>query len=250
MKSSSDAERLASELGFAARRLTVLRSEPPGLYHEVASAGGDIEQRTWLAFLIAYLCPLQGDEPFGALEEVRRPWPAVEEVPLGSAGAGPRSSHQPGRGAQTLLAYRAWAQRSGSQVAAFAGEQAWSAERRFERVYERLALPGLGRDARFDLLVTLGYLGLYDLRPSRLHLGGDDEVTIAAKRILGIGDPLLLERRGVALAARCGVELAALDLALYNFSRPAEEQRVTLGLGPDDAPDPAAVETARDGLGL
>ena len=37
-------------------------------------------------------------------------------------------------------------------------------ERRFARAFERLALPGLHRDARFDLLVTLGELGLHDMQ--------------------------------------------------------------------------------------
>ena len=47
-------------------------------------------------------------------------------------------------------------ERAGSQAAAFTGETAWTPERRFARVFERMALPGLHRDARFDLLVTLG----------------------------------------------------------------------------------------------
>ena len=74
-----------------------------------------------------------------------------------------------------------------------------------------MALPGFHRDARFDLLVTLGRLGLYDLRPGALQLGGENEVTVAAKRILGIGDPLLLERRALELADACAIPLEALD---------------------------------------
>ena len=45
-------------------------------------------------------------------------------------------------------------------------------QRRFERLFERLALPGFGRTGRYDLLVTLGRLGLYELRADSLHLAG------------------------------------------------------------------------------
>ena len=72
---------------------------------------------------------------------------------------GPRTSHDPARGADTLLAYRQWVQRSsggGGQARALIGDPSWSPERRFERLFERLALPGLGRTGRYDLLLTLG----------------------------------------------------------------------------------------------
>ncbi len=69
---------------------------------------------------------------------------------------GRAAAHDPARGARHVDAYRAWATRAGSQAAAFAGEAAWSPERRFARAFERLALPGLHRDARFELLVSLG----------------------------------------------------------------------------------------------
>ncbi len=39
-----------------------------------------LEERTWLAFLIAYLGPLDGEEPFAAIEAVRVPWAAAELV--------------------------------------------------------------------------------------------------------------------------------------------------------------------------
>ena len=55
LRSSEDAERLADELAFAAARLELLERDPPGLYAEVAAAEPDLEERTWLAFLIAYL---------------------------------------------------------------------------------------------------------------------------------------------------------------------------------------------------
>src|SRR5438270_302610 len=135
LRSRADAERLATDLAFAASRLQRLASAPPGLYAEVADAGIDVEERAWLAFLIAYLCPLEGED------------------------------------------------------------------------------------------------------------------TIAAKRALGIGDPLLLERRSQQLADACGLPLAALDLGLFNWARPSEE-RATLGLGPAAEPDPASVDTARAALSV
>jgi hypothetical protein len=248
IRSSADAERLAEELGFAAQRLAVLAAGPPGLWAEVASES-DREEATWLAFLIAYLGPLDGDDPFAGVRAARTTWasgelPVLTEVPLG-----PRTSHDPARGIATLEAYRAWVQRAGSQQAAFAGEAAWNAERRFARVYERLSLPGLHRDARFDLLVTLGRLGLYQLSAGVLQLGGrgpDDDTTIAAKRVFGIGDTLLLDRRAQDLAEAAGIPLAALDVGLWNWSRP---RRATLGM-PESEPDADAYTGVAAALGL
>lgn len=238
LRSSADAERLAVELGFAATRLRVLEQDPPGLYAEVAREG-DVEERTWLAFLIAYLCPLESDDPFAAIEVVRTTWASGQMPDLDGVELGPRAAHEPARGFQTLEAYRAWAARAGSQAAAFGGEAAWSDERRFARVFERLALPGLHRDARYDLLVTLGRLGLYGLRGGSLAFGGDNEVTVAGKRAFGIGDTLLLERRAADLAAACGIPVEALDLGLYNWGAGA---RATLGLGLDSGPDQDLVD--------
>ncbi len=247
LRSSEDAERLADEIGFAMKRLERLEHDPPGLYAEVARGDADLEERSWLAFLIAYIGPLDDPEPFASIDAIRRPWSAAEEPPLEQAQPGPRTADAPSRGTATLDAYRAWAARSGSQAAAFTGEAVWTPERRFERVFERLSLPGFHRDARFDLLVTLGRLGAYELRAGKLHLGGSDEVTLAAKRALGIGDPMLLERRAADLAGACGLPLEALDLGLYNWGR---GERATLGLNGDDEPDGQAVDQARAALGL
>jgi hypothetical protein len=246
LRSSVDAERLAEELAFAARRLERLASDPPGLYAEVAG-GGELEERIWLAFLIAYLCPLDGAEPFVGISSARTTWASGELPSLEGVPTGPRTAYDPARGDATLAAYRAWADRAGSQQVAFAGEPGWSPERRFARVFERLALAGFQRDARFDLLVTLGRLGLFELVAGALALGGDDEVTLGAKRALGIGDPLLLERRAAALADACGLPLEALDVGFYNWHR---GERATLGLGTDSEPDPEALAGARDALGL
>jgi hypothetical protein len=246
VKSSQDAERLAEEVAFAAARLARLEADPPGCYAEVASEG-DVEEGTWLAFLIAYLCPLDGDDPFAGIREARTPWSSGEAPALGGVPLGPRTAHDPARGLRTVDAYRAWAARAGSQAAAFRGEAAWSPERRFARAFERLALPGMHRAARFDLLVTLGRLRVYDLHAGSLQFGGSNETTIAAKRALGIGDTLLLERRAADLARAAALPLEALDLGLHNWGA---ARRSTMGLGSDASPDPAALESTRAALGL
>ena len=247
IKSSADAQRLAVELAFAAGRLTALATAPPGLYATVADPAGDIEERSWLAFEIAYLGPLDGEQPFASIERGATSWssgqaPAPDELELG-----PRTSHEPGSGTRTLDAYRAWAGRAGSQSAALTGEPSWTPERRFARAFERLALPGLQRGAKFDLLTTLGCLGVYEMRAGSLFFSGSDAVTLAAKRLLGIGDPLLLDRRAAALAQACGIELEALDVAFYNWER---GERATLGVDPAVEPDSGTLEQAQAALGL
>jgi hypothetical protein len=248
LKSSREAERLSEELAFAVTRLERLATAPPGLYGDVADPAGDLEERTWLAFLIAYLSPLEdAEDPFAAIRGSSVPWGSGELPDLADVQTGPRSAHEPSRGARTLEAYRAWAARAGSQANAFTGEPGWPPERRFARAFERLALPGLHRDARFDLLLTLGELGVYELRAGALQLGGDNRVTLAAKRALGIGDPLLLERRASELAAACALPLAALDLGFYNWE---SGQRAHLGLEADAEPDPEALARTHDALSL
>jgi hypothetical protein len=246
IRSSADAERLASELAFSARRLELLQEAPPGLYAEVA-AGGDVEERTWLAFLISYLGPLDGPEPFASIARVRTSWVSGELPELDGVEAGRRGAYDAERGTRTLEAYRAWAARAGGQQAAFVGEAVWPAERRFARVFERLALPGMHRDARYDLLVTLGRLGVYDLHGGTLQLGGDNDVTVAAKRALGIGDSLLLERRAAELARAVDVDLEALDLALYNWG---SGERTGLGIDAGEPVDELTLDAIRRTLGL
>jgi hypothetical protein len=247
VRSTADAERLAEELAFAKRRLDVLSDEPPLLYAEVASEP-DLEEATWLAFLIAYLGPLDGEDPFAGVRAARTTWASGELPDLTDVPLGPRTAHDPARGTATLEAYRAWAQRAGSQEAAFTGEPGWSPERRFARVFERLEVGGFHRDARFDLLVTLGQFGRYELRAGALQFGRDatGETTVAAKRVFGIGDALLLERRARELAEAAGIPLASLDVGLWNWSRP---RRSTLGI-PADEPDADAYAAVAAALGL
>jgi hypothetical protein len=194
LRSSDDGRRLVEELALAATRLEVLASDPPGLYGEVA-AGDDIEERSWLAFLIAYLFPLELDDPFAAIAAARTSWGSGDLPSLEGVETGPRTAHDPARGPRTLEAYRAWAGRAGSQAAAIGGEPGWS----------------------------------------------------PAKRALGIGDPLLLERRAAQLAEACRVPLEALDLGFENWER---GERVTAGLGPGAEPAEAAVQAAYAALEL
>jgi hypothetical protein len=200
LRATADAERLAAALAAAAARL-----EPPGPYPEIA-AEPDIEEATWLAFLLALAPELRE-----AIAESRPSWASGEAPEL------------PGDRGRTAAAYRAWAGRAGSQQAGFTGEAAWTPERRFARVFERLALPGFARAQRFDLLTALGAAGRYDLTAGELELSvGEDATTEAAKRVLVSGDKLLLERRARDLAEACGVPLAALDRALAIWGTPGE----------------------------
>jgi hypothetical protein len=229
LRSSLDAARLADEIAFAAARLDELAGDPPGLYAEVARAS-DVEEATWLAFLIAYLSPLEGEDPWASIAVARTSWASGELPMLEDVALGPRAAHDPARGATTLLAYRAWAARAGSQAQAFTGDPAWPDQRRFDRAFERMSLPGFGRAPRYELLVILGRLGVYDVRPWSLHLSTDplDPTVVASKRVLGIGDPLLLQRRAAELVEAVGVPIEALDLGLTNWSRP-EGERITAG---------------------
>jgi hypothetical protein len=303
LRASGDAEALAQEIAFAHGRLLALGAAPPDLYGEVRGlAEEDIERATWTCFLIAYLSPLDGEDPFLGIRLVLDVAPdsvacdeeALEDldrIPLG-----PRTSHDPARGATTLLAYRRWAERAGGVAAvddgeaaapvvgsgetagravpaldgvvpvadrhvaadaggsarAFEGDPEWTPQRRFERGFERLALPGFGRMGRYDLLVTLGRLGLYELRGDSLHFSSasdahsGDLTTLAAKRVFAIGDPLLLERRAQALAEAVSVPIETLDLALANWG---SGERATLGVR-DERSDPHALERCREALEL
>jgi hypothetical protein len=252
LRVADDARRLAAELGFAAARLEELAVAPPGLYAEVAGQP-DLEEAAWLAFQIAYFSPVEGEAPFASIEAARTSWRTGElPAPDPEAELGARSAHDPKRGTATLVAYRRWAERAGSQAAAFAGEPHWDGARRFERVFERLSLPGLHRAGRFDLLTTLGRTGRFDLRAGSLLLGGapsDDDTAVAAKRVFGIGDPLLIDRRAATLAEACDVPFEALDLALYNWQR-GEDARATLGAGGAARGDVARRKRAESALGV
>jgi hypothetical protein len=204
LRATADAQRLAAALTAAAARL-----QPPGPYPIVAEEP-DLEQATWLAFLFALAPELQE-----LTAEIRPSWTDADPAEL------------PETRARTAVAYRAWVKRAGSQEAAFTGEPSWTPERRFGRVFERLALPDFSRAARFDLLATLGAAGRYPLVADGLHFIEDDATTEAAKRALVSGDSMLLERRARELADACGLPLAALDRGLATWGTPTEPVDMT-----------------------
>lgn len=255
LRSSQDAQRLAEEIGFAAGRIVEIATAPEGMHAHIRELGrkGELERASWLCMLLSYICPLQGEQPFAQIERL----PGIDEIPsaggawqldphmLDDVSLGPRTSHLREQGVSTLSAYLAWAKRSGSQRDALTGDPSWTPERRFQRVFERLALPGLTRAARYEMLVLLGRLGLYQMRAGSLQLAAataasarpgrgarqalGEPVLDAGKRVLGIGDVVNLERRAAALADACGAPIEALDLALFNW---ASSERATLGVDP------------------
>ena len=227
LKATADAERLADELAFAAARLEEFADDPPGLYADMVTMD-DVEEALWLAFLVAFVCPAGDDEdPFINVRDAHVPW-ASGELPRLDVPRGPRSQVDPVTAERTVLAYRAWAGRAGGQQTAFGGEAAWTPERRFDRVFERLSLPGFGRAGRYELLVSLGRLDLVELQPTALRFA-DDATTLGAKRVFGIGDTVLLERRARALADAVALPIEALDLALGNWGARAPGERATYG---------------------
>src|SRR5215216_5389650 len=95
LRATADAERLAAALTAAAARL-----EPPGPQPEVA-AEPDLEEATWLAFLLA----LAGADALDLQDEI------LQERPSWAAGELPDLRAESRRAA---IAYRAWAERAGS----------------------------------------------------------------------------------------------------------------------------------------
>jgi hypothetical protein len=210
LKATADAERLAAAIAAAVERL-----RPPGPHPEVA-AEPDVEEATWLAFLLALAGPAAP-----ALQAA-----VLEARPAWSTGELPELPPERARGA---AAYRAWVARAGTQSAAFTGEPSWTPRRRFARLFERLTLPGFPRGARYELLTILGAAGTYPLEAGELFLapGEDDPTTDAAKRLLVSGDKLLLERRARDLAEACDVPIGALDRALAVWGTPGEAADLT-----------------------
>jgi len=200
IKATADAERLGACIALSLGRLAF-----PGP-HPAVSEEPDPEKASWLAFLLALAGP-DRPELQQAIVAARPDWTDdVEEL-------GPAAG-------RTAAAYRAWAERSGSQLSAFSGDSSWSPQRRFARVFDRLSLPGFGRDRRYELLITLGASGTYELEGDSLHVGqGDDATVIGAKRALNSGDTMLLERRAAALAEACEVPIASFDRALALWER-------------------------------
>jgi hypothetical protein len=239
LRATADAARLADELAFAVARLDELGSDPPGLYAEAALAD-DREEALWLVAQIAILSPLEEEDPWATISAARTTWASGDLPQPGDGPLGPRAGIDPRRGSDvTFSAYRSWAERNGGQGPAIDGEAAWTAQRRFDRGFERLSLPGLGRAARFELLLLVGRLGLAEIEPWTLMPSADaaDETVLAAKRVFGIGDAVIISRRANELCHAVDVPVGALDLALRNWGRPPAEGRLRAAstVSPDDA---------------
>ena len=220
LRSSEDARRLAEALSFSAARLEKLSSDPPGIYGEIAN-NPDREEAAWLCFLVAYISPLESEDPFSAIQVARVPWSTGELPNLDGIELGPRTAHDPAHGTRTIEAYRAWAAKAGSQEAALAGDAALTPQRRFDQLWGRLALPGLRRRSRFEFLLLCSRLNLADVEPWTLmykDAGPMSTVGLAARRVFGSGDAIELRKRSARLIDAVDLPMAALDLALWNWA--------------------------------
>jgi hypothetical protein len=292
LRASEDAARLAQEIAFADGRLSVMATAPPDLYAEVREVRDTEQAAWMCFLSVYLCPLDGADPFVGIRRALEADWragelPDLEEIPLG-----PRTSHDPARGDATLRAYLQWTARAAQQpdradgthredgtdrangqgqadgqgraaggdradgaagrARAFVGDPTWTPGRRFERLFERLTLPGLARMGRYELLVTLGCVGLCEVSADALYFTNapgaahGDLATLAAKRIFGIGDPIHLEPRARELATATAVPIEALDLALANWEA---GERATMGVSPE-ALDRQALERAREALGL
>ena len=206
LRATADAERLAAALVLAAERL-----EPPGPYEAVATEP-DLEQATWLAFLLALAGP--GDP--------ERQDAVVAAGPRFEDGERARAARR--RGAR----HRRLPPVGGARRIAGRGLRGASPTGRRSAVSRACSsgspCPGSAAAPRFELLATLGAAGLYELEAGTLQLSaGNDATTQAAKRALQSGDMMLLERRARDLAAACELPLAALDRGLALWDDPAAD---------------------------
>ncbi len=292
LHASADAERLAEEIAFAEGRLLALTTAPPDLYGEMREEEDSEQAAwmCFLSAYLCPLEGGRDSDPFvGIRRALEADWRAGELPDLEGIPLGPRTSHDPARGDATLRAYLQWAARAAQQAdgsgappghgssdhsvgagrlqiaavpltavdtvgwaPAFVGDPAWTPARRFERLFERLTLPGLARMGRYELLITLGRVGLCEVRADALYFTNapgaahGDLATLGAKRVFGIGDPIHLEPRARELAKAASVPIEALDLALANWEA---GERATLGVS-SEALDAHALERARAALEL
>lgn len=230
VRSSADAMVLAQELTLAEARLSSIASDDAGPWAAVASRSGDASAAFVTALVVAVASP---DETAGSLVTAAAALAALEPLlaDLDDSGtiagasavaeildAGPRGPRAHDAAGAALAVPAQLAQRSaGSLGAGLHGDDSWSPERRFARLFDRLALKGLPRAVRFDVLVALGRSGALDVRADGLHLG-NDQVTHAAKRLFAVADVPLLERRAAAIVDATDVSWDALELALWNIA--------------------------------
>ncbi|MEH3054763.1 MAG: hypothetical protein PGN13_12295 [Patulibacter minatonensis] len=230
VRSSADALRLAQELTTAESRLSKHGTPEAGPWAVIAELAGEPHRAFVAALTIAVASPDgasgSGATAAAALAAVSAADASLQALDLVGAATeaqtilstGPRGPRAHDAAAAALSVPAQLAQRSGGSLEqALAGEASWTSERRFARLLDRLALRGLPRAVRFDLLVALGRSGVLPLRADQLHLG-NDQVTDAAKRLFAVADVPLLEKRAAALADATGVTFDALELALWNIA--------------------------------
>ena len=230
IRSSADAMVLAQELTVAEARLSAIATDDAGPWAVVAEHAADPSKAFVAALVIAVASP---DDSTGSLATAASALSALQDA-LGSLDdsgalvgasavaevldAGPRGPRAHDASGAALAVPAQLAQRSaGSLAAGLQGEASWTPERRFARLLDRLALKGLPRAVRYDLLVALGRSGALPVRADGLHLG-TDQVTDAAKRLFAVADVALLEKRAAALVEATDVAWDALELALWNIA--------------------------------
>ena len=191
----------------------------------------DVEEATWLAFLIAYLSPLEGEDPWASIAAARTSWASGELPMLEDVALGPRTAHDPARGASTLLAYRAWAAaRRLSGAGLHRRPRVARPAPLRPRLRAHVAAAASGARRATSCWSSSGASASTTSARGRCTSPRTplDPTVVASKRVLGIGDPLLLQRRAAELVEAVGVPIEALDLGLTNWSRP-EGERITAG---------------------
>ena len=171
--------------------------DPPGLYAEVARAR-DREEAAWLAFLDRLPLAARGRGPVGRHQRAARvPWASGEVPDLEGVALGPRTAHDPRRGAPRSWPTAPGPQRAGSQVAALHRRAVVDAA---APLRPRLRAPGAARASaarpRYELLVVLGHCRVFDVRATLAAPGRRGARPDGAWRpsaCFGIGDPVLLD---------------------------------------------------------
>ena len=148
LRASADAGRLAEEIAFSAGRLLALALDPPGLYGEAACARGAATSSvpagaaSWSPTSARSTSPRTRTRSRGSagagcgpahgalMGRGGRPprLPELQDIPLG-----PRTSHDPARGNETLIAYLQWVARGGTAARATPARQARGAPPRRRR---------------------------------------------------------------------------------------------------------------------
>ena len=187
LRASADALRLADELAFSSGRLLALAARAAGPATARSRALAAQRPRAGhLDVLPDRLPRARSRARTRSRASVRRcATRRRASCPTSTASRSARAARTTPRAApSTLLAYRQWVARGGAERARAGadgrgstgggvhGRPGWTPERRFERVFERLALPGLARAGRYELLVLLGRLGLYELTRRLAAPGG------------------------------------------------------------------------------